>query len=235
MKIVRDRIARSTQEEKKELCEALGLNNIQKIKNNEEIVKEYASAGGHSVMNVIRFFTNNEIPYKQILIDITDKLYPSFGWTSYSVNDKHTEIEIENEIEKFLLERMEEKWESLSEEEKFKLTKKIEKEMKKKGMKQSTIDSIIKGIAGGGLAYMTATPLAMTIFYSSIFSSIWATIFGVSTFALATSVLLITGPLAVLIVGTPAYKKTIPATITLIRIRKRIEAEEALKKELKGL
>jgi len=234
MKIVRDRIARATQEEKTELCEALGLN-IQKIKNNEEIVKEYASAGGHSIMNVIRFFTNDEIPYKQILVDVADKLYPSFGWTSYSVNDKHTEIEIEDEIEKFLFKRMEEKWESLSEKERYELTKKMEEKMKQKGIDQSTIDSIMKGIAGGGLAYMTATPLAMSIFYSSFFSSIWATIFGVSTFALATSALLITGPLAVLIVGTPAYRKTIPATITLIRIRKRIEAEEALKKELKGL
>ena len=229
MKIVRDRIARATQEEKTELCEALGLN-IQKIKNNEEIVKEYASAGGHSIMNVIRFFTNDEIPYKEILVDVVDKLEPNDK--SDNMNDKNIEKEIPIKV---LKKKMNEKWESLSEKERYELTKKMEEKMKQKGIDQSTIDSIMKGIAGGGLAYMTATPLAMSIFYSSFFSSIWATIFGVSTFALATSALLITGPLAVLIVGTPAYRKTIPATITLIRIRKRIEAEEALKKELKGL
>lgn len=68
--------------------------------------------------------------------------------------------------------------------------------------------------------------LTASLFYSGTLAALWAGIFGMSS-----SLLLLTGtgvgtlvsvPLLFLFLGSPSYKKTIPVTLQLINIRRRV-------------
>ena len=81
--------------------------------------KELRSAAGSSTTNVFR--EDHEFPYKQILIDVADKLSPGhtiLSWTDYKLGDAHTEAEIENTISNLFEERTKKWWKSLSPEKK---------------------------------------------------------------------------------------------------------------------
>jgi len=86
----------------------------------EELVllcsKELRSAAGSSCRNLFR--GNHEFPYKQILIDVADRLAEGFtplSWTKYKLNDPHAEGEIEDSIVNIFDERARKWWENLSE------------------------------------------------------------------------------------------------------------------------
>lgn len=81
--------------------------------------KELRGAAGSSTTNVFR--EDHEFPYKQILIDVADKLSPGhtiLSWTDYKLEDAHTEAEIENTISNLFEERTKKWWKSLSPEKK---------------------------------------------------------------------------------------------------------------------
>jgi len=90
---------------------------------NEEIIllcsKELRSAAGSSVRNAFR--GEHEFPYKQILIDVADKITPGstpLSWTGYKLNDSHTESEIEDYIATQFEVKAKKYWSSLSPEKK---------------------------------------------------------------------------------------------------------------------
>ena len=77
--------------------------------------KELRGAAGSSTANVFR--EDHEFPYKQILIDVADKLSPGhtiLSWTDYKLEDAHTEDEIENTISNLFEERTKKWWKGLS-------------------------------------------------------------------------------------------------------------------------
>lgn len=77
--------------------------------------KELRSAAGSSCRNLFR--GDHEFPYKQILIDVADRLADGFtplSWTEYKLDDYHTEQEIEDTILNRFDERAREWWEKLS-------------------------------------------------------------------------------------------------------------------------
>jgi uncharacterized protein YaaW (UPF0174 family) len=81
--------------------------------------KELRGAAGSSTANVFR--GDHEFPYKQILIDVADKLSPGhtiLSWTDYKLGDDHTEAEIENTISNLFEERTKKWWKNLSPEKK---------------------------------------------------------------------------------------------------------------------
>lgn len=89
--------------------------------NKQELIhlcsKELRSAAGSSTVNVFR--KDHEFPYKQILIDVADKLSPGhtpISWTKYKLDDAHTEKEIEQAIATLFEERTRLWWDKLSEE-----------------------------------------------------------------------------------------------------------------------
>lgn len=76
--------------------------------------KELRSAAGSSCRNFFR--GDHEFPYKQILIDVADRLADGFtplSWTKYNLGDSHTEEEIEDTILKVFNERARKWWEKL--------------------------------------------------------------------------------------------------------------------------
>jgi uncharacterized protein YaaW (UPF0174 family) len=222
------RLNKATEKERIQICRDLRID--EKYKNDiYKISEEYRKAGGHSIANIFR--DKHGLPYKQILIDVADKIKPDIGWTSYTLEDKYSEIHIENEIEKLIFEEIKKRWNNLSEKEKREKEREFKEKLKKYGSKKTNIS--LATIILGGVVGSASTPLAMTLFYSNFFASIYATIFGVSMRSLllsGTALSIATLPITILIVGTPAYRKTIPATITMIRIRKRIENENKLNK-----
>ncbi len=76
--------------------------------------KELRSAAGSSCRNFFR--SGHEFPYKQILIDVADRLADGFtplSWTKYKLDDSHSENEIEDTILKVFNERTRKWWDKL--------------------------------------------------------------------------------------------------------------------------
>jgi|GEM_PF-964635 len=77
--------------------------------------KELRSAAGSSTRNLFR--NDHEFPYKQILIDVADRLADGFTplqWTKFKLGDSHAEQEIEDAIIKVFEGRARKWWEKLS-------------------------------------------------------------------------------------------------------------------------
>lgn len=83
--------------------------------------KDLRAAAGSSTKN--KFRGDHEFPYKQILIDVADKIaegYTFLSWTKYSLKDSHSEQEIEEALIRIFEERARKWWNKLSDEEKSK-------------------------------------------------------------------------------------------------------------------
>ena len=216
------RLKQSLISERYEICKALQIPVTSDI---YTISKEYRSAAGHSLINIIR--EDHELPYKLILIDVADKLYPGFFWTDYSFDDDSTEEEIEEEIEKYLSERAQKEWDKLSPLEKKRREEQLKQELVTAGYAQANINSIMTMLASGSIGNILATRAA-----SYLASSASPSLLGVSSSSFLLSStgigLLISIPLLIGTLGGPAYRKTILATIQMIRIRRRVEAEALL-------
>ena len=94
----------------------------------EELVllcsKELRSAAGSSLRNTGR--DDHAFPYKQLLIDVADKLTAGvtwLSWTRYTLGDSHAEEEIEDAILHMFEERARKWWRGLTKEEKSRFTK----------------------------------------------------------------------------------------------------------------
>lgn len=92
-------------------------NNVKGLSKEDLIVmcsKELRSSAGSSCRNLLR--GDHEFPYKQILIDVADRLADGFtplSWTKYKLGDSHTEQEIEDTILNVFNERARKWWEKL--------------------------------------------------------------------------------------------------------------------------
>jgi len=230
------RLRLATPVELEEICKALKIPNTNNI---EEISKKYRAAAGHSVVNLFRRtdiikrkLPTPVLPYKRILIDVADKLKSGFAWTEFKMNDGLSEEYVEEKILEYCNKRVEEEFNRLSEEKRKDVARQIDDKLKSLGYSQTVIKTITSAIISGTFITVLTTPVTLSIFYSGIMASFWAGIFGPSTFYLALSGtgigIAITIPLLVGTFGGPAYRKTIPATIQMIMIRKRIEAEKIL-------
>ncbi len=78
--------------------------------------EELRSAAGSSAVNLTR--DAHEFPYKQLLIDIADKISPGvtpLSWTNYRLKDEHKEEEIEQVVLDLFDEQVRRWWRKLSE------------------------------------------------------------------------------------------------------------------------
>ena len=118
---------------------------VQKLDKKDLILhcsKEVRAAAGSSTANVFR--DDHDFPYKQLLIDVADKLTPGhtiFSWTDYTMDDDHSVEEIEDAIVKIFEERTKKWWMNLSAEEKAEFTK---------GIKNAADPDEVKSVAGTG-------------------------------------------------------------------------------------
>lgn len=223
------RLNNATPTELTEICKILKLEEDDKD-NISKICNEYRLAAGHSIANIFR---QEDLPYKQILIDVADKLHHGPGWTHFTMDDHYSEKDIEDKIWEDIKRRtqkLKEKWDELSLDDQKSKEEELKDKLKKEGYSQAAISSFLSLLASGAGGMAIASPAALSIFYSSFFASIAAGIFGMSTAALIAAGILVGSivffPLGIIALGTPAYRKTIPLTIYMMKIDKRLEAEK---------
>lgn len=212
------RLGQATENEKNEICKALRILETNDI---YTISREYRSAAGNSFTNIFR--GDHELPYKKILIDVADKLKPGFWGTHYKIDDSVREEVIEEEILWYMIARYKKEWNTLSPSDKKRKEDELKKEFEKDGYSQLAIGSImsalVSGTAGAVIGPRVALHLSASVFGASS-SSILLSSTGIG--------LLISIPLLIGVLGGPAYRKTILATIYMIRIGRRLEAEALL-------
>jgi uncharacterized protein YaaW (UPF0174 family) len=135
------------------------------------ISKEWRAVHGHTLLN--RFRNDHDLPWKQILIDVADKMKPGFGWTDFKLDDEHTEEEIETAILGFFDELVKLQWEKLSEEDRQKMVNNINDSLdhtaevirakgNRAGFAPVTVSSLSSGIGAGLLAGGGALLVAQT-------------------------------------------------------------------------
>ncbi|MDD2542543.1 MAG: helix-turn-helix domain-containing protein [Desulfuromonadaceae bacterium] len=217
-------------EEKAEICKALKLPVDSDV---YQISKEYRSAAGHTIGNWFR--GDHDMPYKEILADIANKLKPNKDKSVYMLGDGRSEVEIENKIVEYFAIKIADELNRMKPEERAKKSEEIFQKQIKEGKNPdvpiSTIKEIEKVLSATtvtslSVASLLTGPLTASLFYSGIFAGMWASVFGMSS-----SLLLLTGtgvgtlvslPLLLLLLGSPSYRKTVPVTLQLINIRRRV-------------
>lgn len=105
------------------------------------ISKELRTAAGHSVANLFR--DRHDFPYKQILVDVANKLTEGyFSRSGFRLDDNHSEEEIEKKIIRLFESRTKKWWEGLEGSEKEKIVHQIN---------QSIDANIIRSVSSGTL------------------------------------------------------------------------------------
>ncbi|MFW5444158.1 MAG: hypothetical protein ACKE51_07620 [Methylococcaceae bacterium] len=150
----------------------------------EELVllcsQELRAAAGSTIRGTFR--GPHEFPYKQILIDVADKLkegWTPLSWSKYHLDDEYSEQEIENDIVNLFEERSRKWWKSLSDEKKAEFTGDINATFSKavefgaKGSKkifvtQQILESLFQNGVIFGLGKMAGTGLLGTIGVSAV-------------------------------------------------------------------
>ena len=133
------------------------------------ISMEWRAIHGHTLRN--RFRAAHALPWKRILIDVADKLRPGWGWTSYRMEDAHTEEAIEADIRRMFDERIQGMWAKMSPTAKEKLALTLDGEFnaaastltrtgKIAGLRSITVSSLGSGISSGLLTGAGAYALA---------------------------------------------------------------------------
>ena len=227
--MIKNILSQASNTEKKAICKHLGIEFTNDIR---KIYKQYQEASGHSVVNLFR---KEEIPYKQILIDVADKLHDGIFWTHYKLEDLTKEEEIENKIMNDVenrVKKMKKAWDKLSPEKKEKKERNLRNELAKEGYDTNTINGVVGMITTGVVSYVAANNIAISIFYTSFFGGLFAKIIGVGLAQLIGGGIIagavVAGPLLIAYAGTPAYRKTIPVTILIIQIKNRVKMEKEL-------
>jgi len=197
------------------------------------ISAELRSVGGHSVVNVAKRRDSHEFSYKQILIDVADKLAPGrLTWTGYKVSGPESELEIEDYIQGRFTALIDERLASMSEADKAKLQKELEADLRKLGVPEHTVKASLAAVATGTLTGAVVGPLVA----SMLFASFWTWVTGLTVGQLITGGVVGGGPVGVLVaiaivIGGPSYSKTIPAVVRLILIRHSQQALTDLRKK----
>lgn len=131
---------------------------------------ELRTAAGSSTMNLAR--DSHEFPYKQLLIDIADKIAPGItplSWTKYRLKDEYKEQEIEQVVLDYFDEQVRRWWRKLSEAKREEFVNGINSVLGGDGdisgpiskgampfLRQQTIENLVQGGLVGGLAKITA-------------------------------------------------------------------------------
>ena len=216
-------------EEKAEICKALKLPIDSDV---YQISKEYRSAAGHTIGNWFR--GEHDMPYKEILADIANKLKPKKDKSVFLLGDGRTEEDIENKIVEYFSIKIADELNRMKPEERAQKLAEIQKSLndgKNPDVYIESIKEIEKVLSATTVTSLSVVtlltgPLTASLFYSGLFAGVWAGVFGMSS-----SFLLLTGtgvgtlvslPVLLLLLGSPSYRKTLPVTLQLINIRRRV-------------
>jgi hypothetical protein len=202
----------------------------------EELSRDIRAAAGHSVLNWLR--GPHDFPYKQLLIDVADKMAPGWtplSWTSYRLGDRHTELDVEETVWSYFDQRVRDRIRGLTAEQRERLRADTEAELRRLGYGEALVSPVGAGLAAGTTATVVAPALAYHIALSTASGLAWLKLWWVGH-ASAAAVLGTGGVLFAVLyapglvwwLGNTAYRKTIPAALHLIQVRKLREIEGQL-------
>jgi uncharacterized protein YaaW (UPF0174 family) len=165
------------------------------------------------------------MPYKDILIDVADKLTKGIRGSSFKKKGRETETEIEEAIYKRFLELIEETSRSMTAAQRDELQEKVKEHLRRKGVEEHLIKGMVVQLTGG-LAGVLLGPAVTAL----LFSSFWTFLIGFTLGEVIIGGLIAGGPLGLIlgplvVLSGPSYRKTIPAVLRIIIIRKTREAE----------
>lgn len=188
------RLETARTEELNSLADVVGLDHRGKSRNMlvEGLSAGIRKAAGHSIRNLFR--GPHDFSYKQLLIDVADKMAPGYtplSWTPFKLSDKHCELDIEECIWELYQKAVGKQVDGMSEQDRQALQEKAVIDLKERGFTGEMIEVAVTSAIVLPLARLLIVPLA------------------VSQFFMKTN-----------------YRKTIPAAIQLIQIRKRAELEK---------
>ena len=207
--------------------------------------RELRSAAGFSSTNLIRRKRNQKLPYKQLLIDVADRLAPGatpLSWTQYRLGDSHQEEDIENHVLALFEERARKWWGKLSDRKRAGFVDGINavKEGAAPLIKRQAVENLIQAglvtglskVAAGGLLGVAGVSLVGQMGWLILVQTVgWMAgikiaVFGVGGYGTFGGAVTATGvtaigavvalPGLVLLVDGPAYRKTVPTTIMLL-------------------
>jgi uncharacterized protein YaaW (UPF0174 family) len=225
------------------LGELFGVRDIRDKPQNvlvEELSQEIRTAAGHFLPNLFR--GPHDFPYKQMLIDVADKMAP--GWTflsrtKYRLSDGHSEIEVEETIWQFFEKWLNEKTRKLRDDEsdeKEKLRRETEQDLRQLGYSEALVSQVGAALVGGTAATVVGPSLAYSVALNTASGLGWLKLWWVGKASLAATLgasasvfALIYAPVFAWWLGNTAYRKTVPAALHLIQIRKLHEVEDSLR------
>ncbi len=203
----------------------------------EELSAELRCAAGHAILNVFR--GPHEFPYKQILIDVADKMAPGWtflSWTGYHLDDRHTEEEIEERIWGYFEKQVEKKIQQLSEKAREELKVQTAAELRQMGYSEALVSQVGAGIIGGAAGTLIGPALAYQVALNTTSGLAWLKLWWVGQATTAATLgagaavfTVFYAPFFLWWLGNTAYRKTIPATLELIKIRKLRDLEQTLR------
>ena len=188
---------------------------------------ELRSAAGNSIANVRR--DPHDFSYKQILIDVADKLAPGrLSWTKFKMSGPETEEQIEDYIYERLQILIEEKLRSMDAADRSKLQMRIEDDLRARGFPEHVVRGSLSAVAAGTLTGVVGGPFLSAV----VFGSLWTLLLGITPHLLLSG-FLAGGPAGIAVAAAAvttgaSYSKTIPAVTRLIVIRRSREAEAKL-------
>ena len=202
----------------------------------EELSVGIRVAAGHSVRNFFR--GPHDFPYKQILIDVADKLAPGLApWsrTEHSLHDERPEEDVEATVWRFFEQKMNQRIEKLPAEAREKLRADTAEELRRLGYSEALVSQVGASVVGATAGSMIAPALAYHIALSTTSGLGWlnlwwvghapmAAVFGAGSWIFSA----LYAPALVWWLGNTAYRKTVPAVLELIKIHKLRELEKTL-------
>ncbi|MBX7133935.1 MAG: hypothetical protein K1X67_14780 [Fimbriimonadaceae bacterium] len=197
------------------------------------ISTELRSAAGHTVANVALRRDPHDFEYKQILVDVADKLAPGhFTWTGYKVSGPETELEIEDYILERISALIDERLAAMSAKDKARLQQQLEADLRQRGIPEHAIKAGLAAVTTGTITGIAVGPLVAGM----LFKGFWVWLTGLTVGQVIAGGVLGGGAVGVLVAalfvaGGPSYSKTIPATVRLILIRRSQQALADMRKK----
>ena len=194
----------------------------------ELISSELRAVAGNSMMNLVRRKQGHELAYRQILVDVADKLAPRLRWSAFKVSGPETDEQIEDFIKERIQQRIKELLAKTPEAERSKLQAELERDLRNRGLPEAGITSSVSMLMSGVITGSVTSQLIANIF----FGGLWTSIFGFSITQMLIGGVAVGGPVgiavgALVVAAGPSYSKTIPAVYRLIMIRENAAAKSS--------
>lgn len=197
------------------------------------LAHELRSVAGHSVMNGIRALRRKELAFREILIDVADVLTPGqFTRSGFHSKPGARDLEIEDYIEARVRELVLKRIAELPEHERARLQREVEADLRAKGMPDAAVQAAAVGVSAAALAGVALGP-AMA---AALYSTMWSFLVGLGLRQVVLGAVAVGGPIGIVLgvgmaVTMPSRRKTIPAVVRLIMIRRSHEQRSELMKE----